>query len=351
MFNDKVQNQEGGENSSNFQGQTVNVLYGISYRDAKEIALDVFKSNFIQLKNEAAEIAKQRAEEITENFLEKLNEKAPEAIQEFNQPGLQDALFTAQKEFAKSGDKELGDLLVDILVDRANSPVRNMVQIVLDEALKTAPRLTVQQMDTITLNFLLTQTVNTGIVNLDKFIRHMFEDIFPFVENTTKESSSYNYIEYLGCGHVRAGNYGQLENNLLKKYKAMFQKGFSKEEFEVEVGVFEEYNSFIIQCFHDTAKFQLNRIDDAGLEGALTEHNLNEEQKVKLRAIWNKYTMQQNEVRDYLMTIDEKVEKIFDVWQNSMFNKMELTSVGVAVAHANYRRKTGKTLDLTNWIK
>lgn len=351
MFNDKVQNQEGGENSSNFQGQTVNVQYGISYRDAKEIALDVFKSNFIQLKNEAAEIAKQRAEEITENFLGKLNEKAPEAIQEFNQPGLQDALFTAQKEFAKSGDKELGDLLVDILVDRANSPVRNMVQIVLDEALKTAPRLTVQQMDTITLNFLLTQTVNPGLVNLDQFKQYLLEDILPFVENTTKERSSYNYIEYLGCGHIRAGNYGQLENNLLKRYKAMFQKGFSKDEFGAEAGPFEEYNSFIIPCFHDPTKFQLNRLDDSGLENAMTEKNLNDEQKTKLRAIWNKFSMQQQEIKEFLIKIDAKMETVFDVWQNSQFNAMELTSVGIAVAHANYRRKTGKTLDLTKWIK
>ncbi|WP_262250451.1 LPO_1073/Vpar_1526 family protein [Parapedobacter soli] len=159
MLNDKIQKQEGGDSSTNLQGHVVNVYQGISYADAKEIALDVFSSNFIQLKNEAAEIAKQRAEEITEALLEKLIERAPDAIEEFKQPGMQDSLFTAQKEYAKSGDKELGDLLVDILVDRANSPERNMMQIILDEALKIAPKLTIEQLDTLTLSFILIRTV------------------------------------------------------------------------------------------------------------------------------------------------------------------------------------------------
>ena len=95
----------------------------------------------------------------------------------------------------------------------------------------------------------------------------------------------------------------------------------------------------------------MNRLDDKGLEDVMNENNLNDEQKVKVRAIWNKYSMHQNEIKDFLLSIDGRMEKVFEVWQNSEFNKMELTSVGVAVAHANYRRKTGKTLDLTNWIK
>ena len=351
MFNDKVSNQEGGDNSSNFQGQTVNVQYGLSYRDVKEIALDVFTSNFLLLKNEAADLAKQRAEEITESFLEKLIEKAPEAIQEFNQPALQDALFTAQKEFAKSGDKELGDLLVDILVDRANAPIRNMVQIVLDESLKIAPKLTIEQIDTVTLNFLLTRTVHNRLRNLQEFNQYLLKSIVPFIENSTKENSSFNFIEYLGCGYIRAGGYGEIEDILLRRYKAFFQKGFSKEEFNNEVGIIEEYSSFLIPCFHDTSKFQLNEMNDQTLQNRIAEKVLNDDQKHKLMSIWNKYSMSKSEIKDYLLTINKSIIKLFDLWQDSSCKKLELTSVGIAVAHANYRRRTGETLDLSEWIK
>lgn len=351
MFNDKGQKQEGGDNSSNFQGQTVNVYSGLTYKDAKEIALDIFASNFLILKNEAAEIAKSRAEEITENFLEKLNSKNPEALNEFKEPALQDALFTAQKEFAKSGDKDLGELLVDILVDRASNPIRNMVQIVLDESLRIAPKLTLEQLDTVTLNFLLTRTSRPGLSSLSEFNEKVIGDIMLFVDNILSESNSYNYLEYLGCGYVRAGDYGDLKNNLLRQYKAMFQKEFTKEEFESEVGIDKGYFNFIITCFHNSGKLQTNRLNEIDLEKALNDENISSDIKDKIKAIDNKYIMNQEEINSYLLSVDSRMAKLFEVWANSPFNKMELTSVGIAIAHANYRRKTGVTLDLSIWIK
>ena len=143
MMKDKK--QEGGDGSSNIQAENVNVYNGITYKDAKEIALDVFNSNFIRLKSEAAQIAAERAEEITEK-----NEKSPESLEEFKNPAMQDALFQTQKEYAKSGDEELGNLLVDILVDRAKTQERNMLQLVLDESLLVAPKLTVEHFDLLT---------------------------------------------------------------------------------------------------------------------------------------------------------------------------------------------------------
>ena len=47
MINNKNLKQEGGEKSTNLQGQNVNIYNGISYADAKEIFQDLFKSNFL----------------------------------------------------------------------------------------------------------------------------------------------------------------------------------------------------------------------------------------------------------------------------------------------------------------
>jgi hypothetical protein len=41
MINDDLQKQEGGDNSSNLQARSIVINQGISYSDAKEIALDV----------------------------------------------------------------------------------------------------------------------------------------------------------------------------------------------------------------------------------------------------------------------------------------------------------------------
>jgi len=351
----KSQKQDAGDNSTNLQSEiaTINTTnhYGLTYSDAKEIALDVFNSNFPRLRAEAAATAQERAEDVTEKFFLKLNERNPEAIKEFEQPAMQDALFTVQKQYAKSGDQELGDLLVDILVDRAAEPKRNMLQIVLDEALTVAPKLTVEQLDTITLNFLLLLTRRLDCATYVGLVNYFTTKICPFIDGLTSEQTYYNHIEYLGCGHVRAGSYGQLENNLRQTYKGFFSKGFSLEDIESEFSNDIRLQGLLIPCFHNPEKLQFNFYDDVVLESMSKEKGFSDEEIIKLKSLFERTTMQQNEVKELLILAIPAIKRIFEVWDSSPIKNLELTSVGVAIAHANYRRKTSDTMNLSIWIK
>lgn len=180
MINDQVTKQEGGENSTNLQGGTIIVNQGITYQDAKNIAIDVFKSNYLELSEKAAITAGQRVEELVDDFLTKMHERKPEAINSIEDPGMQHAIFTAQKEYAKTGDKDLSDMLVDILVDRASQQERNLMQIVLDESLVIVPKLTNNQLDTLTLIFLLKYTRNNQIINIQTFKEYLNTHIKPY---------------------------------------------------------------------------------------------------------------------------------------------------------------------------
>jgi hypothetical protein len=42
--------------------------------------------------------------------------------------------------------------------------------------------------------------------------------------------------------------------------------------------------------------------------------------------------------------------QLYDRWQNSGMANFTLTSVGIAIAHANLRRRTGMSADLGIWI-
>jgi hypothetical protein len=61
--------------------------------------------------------------------------------------------------------------------------------------------------------------------------------------------------------------------------------------------------------------------------------------------------MNPNEVKDYIVGARPGLQKLFDAWENSQLSKMTLTTVGIAVAHANFRRRTGQQLDLDIWVK
>ncbi|MBY6108047.1 hypothetical protein KUW19_16420 [Ferrimonas balearica] len=351
MINKTNQKQDAGDNSTNLQGHQVIVNQGISYSDAKEIANDVFKSNFIELKQEAAIVAQERAEQVTNKIISKLSERHPESISEFETPALQDALFTVQKKYAISGDEDLGDLLVDILVDRASAPKRNMLQIVLDESLGIAPKLTLEQFDTLTLNFLLNSTRRLDVRSYDELLTHFRKRIVPFVENLSVENSDYTHAEYLGCGHVRAGSYGQLEENLRNTYKVFFSNGFSGEELENKIGEGVNLRGIIIRCFHDVEKLQIGVLDEESLDKAASNNGLDDEVKNKLKQLFESSSKPASEVKDMLVNAIPEMEKVFEVWKTSPFRKLELTSVGIAIAHANYRRRIGDTMDLSIWIR
>jgi hypothetical protein len=136
----KDQKQNVAEGSTAIQAGRDIIITGLNYNDVKNIALDVFKANFYELAGVAKEVARDRAEEITEAFLLKLKQENPDGFKKSDDPDFQYALFTVQKEYARNGDKELGDLLVDLLVDRSKQDQRDILQIVLNESLLTAPK-------------------------------------------------------------------------------------------------------------------------------------------------------------------------------------------------------------------
>jgi hypothetical protein len=350
MINDKITKQEGGEHSTNLQGQTIVINQGITYQDAKDIAVDVFKSNYLELSAKAADTARQRAEELVDDFLTEVKERNPEAINSMESPGMQYAIFTAQKEYAKTGDKDLSDMLVDILVDRAAQEERNLKQIVLDESLSIVPKLTLSQLDTLTIIFILKYSRNHQVGSVPLLKKYFEEYISPFTSLLSKENSLYQHLEFAGCGSISLGSV-KIEDRILKTYKGIFCKGFTKEQFEATGIPMDKYPSIVIQCLQDNTKFQLGAIDDEAFEQIAKEKGVDEGEISKLKPLMNNHQMNVGETKELIMQQGDFMNILFDVWDNSPLKNMTLTSVGIAVATANLRRKTGISVDLGIWIK
>lgn len=350
MINDKITKQEGGENSTNLQGQSIVINQGITYQDAKNIAIDVFKSNYLELSAKAADTARQRAEELVDDFLTEVKERNPTSLNSMEDPGMQYAIFTAQKEYAKTGDKDLSDMLVDILVDRAAQQERNLKQIVLDESLSIVPKLTLSQLDTLTIIFILKYSRNFQVASIPLLKKYLEDYISPFTSLLSKEQSLYQHLEFAGCGSITLGS-SKIEENLLKIYKGIFCKGFTKEQFETTGLLYEKYPTLVLPCLQDNTKFQLAAIDDETLEQKAKALGIEETEINKLKPLMNNYQLNAAEAKEIIKQQGEFMNILFDIWDTSPIKNMTLTSVGIAVATANLRRKTGITVDLGIWIK
>jgi hypothetical protein len=196
------QTQQVGEGATAIQAAgNVVVNNGLSYTEVRAVVMDVFRSNFLQLAGEAKDVARQRAEEITDKFLAKLQMENPAGLSQAPTPDFQYGLFSVQRDFARTADVNLGDLLVDLLVDRTKHPHRNMLQIVLNECLLVAPKLTNEQLSALAIVFLLKYCSSSGIVTfqqlsaqLDKFVRP-FIDTLPRNAGHVHEPRRYPLVE------------------------------------------------------------------------------------------------------------------------------------------------------------
>jgi hypothetical protein len=352
MINDKVQKQEAGDSSTNLQGQSIVINQGISYSDAKDIALDVYKANYIQLSQDAAELARSRAEELTDDFLAKLKEEKEEAISEISTPSMQSAIYDAQKQYARTGDKDLEELLVDILVERAITPDRSIKQIVLDEALVVAGKLTSEHMDALTINFLMSKVKKSNLLNLDSILLHIKEEIIPFTNELSDASSCYEHLAYAGCGSImETSTIKPIEDLYLVRYPALFSKGFTEEQFRNDVGDPALFHKLLIRCFHFVNNIQLSCMNVEVIRHVAQEHKISDENLSKLISLFNSTLMNQAEVKQYFLEITPEIHRLFDLWNNSSLSKFSLTTVGIAIAQANYKRKTGLKFDLGIWVK
>lgn len=347
MMGDR-QSQKSGDLSTNVQAGG-NVTVGLNYSEARQVAMDVFEANFLKLKDEAFEVARERAEQFIESFLTRAAEEGQEEIPEAKNPDFQYAVFSAQREYARTGDEDLGELLVQLLVDRTKTPERNLMQIVLNESLSVAPKLTQDQLDALSLIFLLRYTKHNGLLNLDSLGWYLDHYISPFVPGASRKDSAYQHLEFAGCGTVSVGEI-QAEAAFAHSYPGLFCKGFTEAEVE-PVGLVPSSRAAVISdCLHDDSLLQVNAVDDDSIYSLCARTGVEPEKREKLTQLQNSKVMSSDEIKTFLSSTQSQMPHLFDLWNSTPMKNMTLTSVGIAVAHANIQKQIGEKFDLSIWL-
>lgn len=347
----KDQSQDVGDRATAIQAGgsvTVNNI-GVSYSEAKSIAQDVFRANFYQLAGIAKDIAHERGEEITDLILRKLQDQNPIGLVRAGEPDFQYALFEVQKTYARNGDKDLGDLLVDLLVDRSRCEQRDILQIVLNESLVTAPKLTDSHLVALAILFLLKHSQNNSIGNDEKLGEYLDKHLLPFASKVTTNPTCYQHLEFCGCGSVQlAGR--TLEDILGVRFLGLFSKGFDEAEISKRVLSIGTDPRFFIPCINDPKKFQVRALNEIQLNSYLDQHSISPDEKAKIVELFLLNKMNENEINEKVIGVRPYMTEIFSKWRNSSLQNFTLTSVGIAIGHANIKRLIGNFTNLEEWI-
>ncbi|MCM3147002.1 LPO_1073/Vpar_1526 family protein [Bacillus pumilus] len=233
LNNNNKYKQNGGQNSVNLQGENVH-YHGLTYSDAKEIAQDVFVKNFHELSAEAGEVAKQRANEVLDDLMVKLEKIQDKVFESFRDPDVQYQIYNVQKEYARNGDKDLAEMLTDLLVARVKESNRNLKQILLNESISVLPKLNSTQVNILTWVFLCRRVQYNqadNLLRLQKFLKQFYEPLSLEIEEL-QINSNYLHLQYAGCGTVSLGEIS-FEEVFHLSYPNLFQ---TKEEVIETVG-------------------------------------------------------------------------------------------------------------------
>ena len=212
-----------GDHSTNIQGSDVTVnQYGLKYSDIKDVAMDVFKSNFYDLGEKVEKLVNERAEEIINKYLKRLEEESPESIKNTEDPDVRFSIYEVQKSYARLGDKEISDLLVDILIQRTMNPDESFKKLVLNEAITVIPKLTTKQIDVLSLIYLVKYLLFIPEFKIP--FNHYNSVIQPFLTRIDIPNNQmvYQHLQYSGCVSISIGS-SDFETIMIHKFPHLFR--------------------------------------------------------------------------------------------------------------------------------
>ena len=224
------------------------------------------------------------------------------------------------------------------------------MQIVLNESLNVAPKLTNEQIATLSLIYLFRYTQSLGLGTHELLAKYLDETVLPYHKQLGKNAAWYQHLEFAGCGAISVGEI-KLAQIIGNNYQGLFLKGFESmvlTQRNISIG---QDDRFFIQCLNNPDLLQVKALNKEGLTKELDSNKISPTDQTEIKYLFGYQKMNDEEVQKKCISLRPYMSEVFDVWDNSYMKNFTLTSVGIAIAHANIKRILGKEFaDLSIWI-
>jgi hypothetical protein len=349
------QEQEATGNAIAIQSQRDTIInQGVSPTDMKTI-LDALASQQITYTAVAREIVDARLFDFEERILRRFAEDNKVRAEAFKDPDFQYLLTRAQHAHARSGDEDIRDTLVDLIAERSKQTDRNRLALSLNQAVEKAALLTKNEFAELSVSYLYRYTLNHTVNNFQKLTEYLSTSTAPFLNDLSREESSFSYIESQGCGTVSITSM-TLRDIIAANYGGLISKGWDEEAFSslvTQYGLLPFANNPQVfrSCLQDASKKQANAVRKDVFEEVGRAAGMTPEQ---ITGVWTNFEatmMSRDELVAALEPLFTSAGKLFSLWDETPLKSLLLTSVGIAIAHANSVRVAGFDADLSIWIK
>ena len=342
--------QDNAKGSTALQAQVVNVYpNGITEEKCREIFMDLYKTNVLSLRDEAKDVACQRAEQLTDIFIQKLSKQDDEIRKkiedQLKEPAMQEAIFKSQKCFAMSNDDDHLKILTDMLIDRGSISQRTNKQMLIDEAIDVLPRLNQKHLDVLAFY----SFIDVFYPSYDEhLLKSQINDLIKYLQNIIPLKSRDSNLQYLaqknclqtfdGITHLKDINI------ILGERVTLLHSGFSEKEYDDLITVNIPEIPFAKSLINPE-----NIVINTTLENLkyiLKNRNIDKTNYDNIINFWHKNNDQSDSafVKDYILNNFEYGYLLFENWQ--YLRDYNIFPLGITIAHTYIRTKYQQKI---NW--
>ncbi|MFJ8553804.1 LPO_1073/Vpar_1526 family protein [Streptomyces sp. NPDC093676] len=341
------QKQRSGDNSQNIQAAVAN--FGLGYDDVLAVVSNYVDSSLSKLSQAAFEEAKDRVEELTVNYLHAIKEKQPEALENARDPGVQSAILDAQSAYAKVGDIDLGQVLVEMLVKRTENIGRDVQQLALTEAIGVTAKLSYKHVQLVTALF-LTLAVTFGTpTSPDDLYGRLTSKLSPFLDGLTASDADIQYLADAGAVRIELLSTREIPSTFRMGYPGLYCNGVSEETFP-DIKKYEGTPT-LIPCIRDNSRLQVNAVNDRHLESMLAQLGMQDSME-ELKTLLYANQMSDDAIEQELIGRVPGMKDFAQLWKGTVLKNCVPSIVGMAISHANLKKTLGAEFDadLGIWI-
>ncbi|MEV0360299.1 LPO_1073/Vpar_1526 family protein [Nocardia sp. NPDC050697] len=342
--------QRAGKNSQQIQGERIEYHVhnhtGLSMEDAIDLYARLSRADAQRYTEAAFTKIDQRVDEFLVNYFERQSSVDPDGLSSLEDPFMQRSLRDAQIEFATSGSEDLGQVLVDLLVQLSNRERSSLSAIALRDAIQIVPKLKQEHLNTLSVIVALRCTIYNAWNSFHEMYGSLSETVAPLANEYSDGGLGYRHMQGLGLGWFGMSE-GEVSAMFLARYPGLFTKGINFGDIPTDIA----NKVRIIPALRDERKVQLAITSQGSVDAHVEEGNFTDEQGRRISAIIRTNLMSELEVKEEFERRVPAMRSLLHAWRHtSNMHEFDLTSTGFAIGHANLQAKSKAPVPLNVYI-
>lgn len=274
----------------------------------------------------------------------------PEA---FSDPDFLHVIRSSQVTFARSGDNQVRDTLIDLIARRSQETGRTRLSLSLNEAVEKAARLTANEFAELSLAYLLRMTKQSQINSLDDLGKFFSTYIAPLLPDVSEKIASYQFLEAQSCGMISSFGSTDVVEIFRRNYAGVLSSGFDREQLESHLPPDRPHDldSVLIPCLNDPDKLQFAAQDRDVFDAKTKDIDLTKDQ---MNNIWNMFTNTVWSGDAFITKVEPvapQIRTLARLWKETPLGRFVPNATGIAIGHSNLVRTCKLDADLSIWIE